>query len=232
MTAPNTKAIQSAILSILDETALQKAHKFNLIGRPHQRGALEQRLGITFDSKIRMVAATVCDDLKTNGYIQPTFTDLADPENWIQITDAGRQFLQRGLRDHVDSCLAQISEHLIELRAGMRDSVTRTSPDAPRQAVNSARELIDQVLKEGTPGDCKTRKQRIKHLLHGQRPDSARSNSDIEIVEACCGLIEAEQNKAIAMSHARAAVSPEHAQLAVDAAERALKLFFSKHDPN
>jgi Predicted pPIWI-associating nuclease len=121
--------------------------------------------------------------LKADGYIQSTFDDLVDPENWVAITESGRQFLKAGLRDAIDLRLAEIREHLIELRAGMWDAAGRKSPDAPRQAASSARELVDQLLKEGAPVECETRKQRISHLLKKHSTSGGASKSDIEIIE-------------------------------------------------
>jgi hypothetical protein len=217
------RSLQSAILTILGRE--DKVHKINLIGRPYQRGAIEEHMRLTFDSNQRAKAAAAFEELKTNRYVEPTYTDIVDPENWVAITDEGRIHLQRGLRDPIDECLTAIGAHLIELRDGMRDAANRTSPDAARHAVNAARELIDQVLKEGAPSDYQTRKDRVKFFLQKDRPKT--SDSDLRIVEACCDLITAEHDKAIALSHSRGSVDPSDAILVVEATERALSLLFT-----
>jgi hypothetical protein len=221
----NIKIMKEAILSILDQES-KKAHKWNIIGRPFQRGSLEQRLNTTFTPEDRALASAVFEQLKVDGFVQPTFSDIADPENWVTITELGKQFLKSGLRDAIDIHLAEIGEHLIELRAGMHDAAARTSPDAPRQAANSARELIDHVLKDGAPLECETRKQRINYLLRKHDIDKSVSRSDGSVIEASARLIEAEHNKAIAMAHARGSSTARDARIIVENAERMLRLLF------
>jgi hypothetical protein len=59
----------------------QKKHKFNLLGRPVQRGELEMFLGLTFDRDQRALAAQAFEQLKGGGLIRSTLSDLVDPEN-------------------------------------------------------------------------------------------------------------------------------------------------------
>ncbi len=221
------KTLKAAILGTLADSSTKKAHKHNLVGRAFQAGAIEHRLGVQFDATQRAMAASAFDELKDNGYVQSTFDDLVDPDNWISITDAGKQFLARGLRDHIDLALASINEHFVELRSGMHDAAIRTSPDAPRQAIHSARELIDQVLKEGAPGET-TRKQRAKRIMERSQRPSAPSKSNIETIDACVRLIEAEHNKTIALAHARQSVKQSDAQMVVETTERIMRLIFQQ----
>jgi hypothetical protein len=220
------KALKFEILRILAHPGTQKAHKVNMIGRSFQSGDLERQLNMTFTSDDRALASDAFETLKADGYIQSTFDDLVDPENWVAITESGRQFLKAGLRDAIDLRLAEISEHLIELRAGMWDAAGRKSPDAPRQAASSARELVDQLLKEGAPVECETRKQRISHLLKKHSTSDGASKSDIEIIEASARLIEAEHNKAISIAHSRGSPTARDARMVAENAERILRLLF------
>jgi hypothetical protein len=217
--------MKEAVLSFLDQEG--KGHKWNIIGRSFQPGPLEQRLNTTFTPEDRALASAAFEQLKADGFVQPTFSDIADPENWVTITDLGKQFLKSGLRDAIDIHLAGIGEHLIELRAGMWDASSRTSPDAARQAAHSARELIDQVLKEGAPPECKTRKERIRHLIRKHSTaDKSFSFSDVEVVDAIAQLVVAEQTKAMGIAHGRGSSTAKDARTIVENTERMLRLLF------
>ena len=100
----------------------------NVIGRPHQSGVLESKLQVRFTEQERASAADAFEQLKRDGYIQPTYSDMADPENWVVITDLGRQHLKSGLRDAINSRLSEIGEHLVEMRAGMWNAAGRDAP--------------------------------------------------------------------------------------------------------
>lgn len=67
--------------------------------KPHQRGGLESPLVITFDKDQRALAAQAFEQLKRDGLIRSTLSELVDPENWCEITDAGRQALAHGALD-------------------------------------------------------------------------------------------------------------------------------------
>jgi len=81
----------------------RRAHKINLIGRPHETGELEGALRISFTPELRADAARAFDELKQDGFIVPTYDDSTDPENWVVITEAGMDYLNRGLPDQVES---------------------------------------------------------------------------------------------------------------------------------
>jgi hypothetical protein len=196
-------------------------HKMNVLGRPFQRGSLEARANRKFTDVERQHAARVFDALQRNDHLVPTYSDLSDPENWLVLTDTGRTFVANGLKDRIDIALESIAEHLPEVRAGMHDAVGRTSPDATRQAINSARELLDQVLHEGAPG-LETRKQRIRALL--ARKNGIASDKDIAIIDASARLVLAEHDKALALAHGRSQPTSADARLVVDATERSLDL--------
>src|SRR5262249_51379874 len=88
---------KTAILRELADAG-KAVNKFNLIGRnPGVRGPLEHRLGITFDNAQRTQAGQAFEELKREGLISPTYTDLIDPENWLEITESGERALKSGL---------------------------------------------------------------------------------------------------------------------------------------
>jgi hypothetical protein len=224
MSGTSGKELKRAILQSLDRQAT--ANKFNLLGRDFQKGALEGHLGVDFDPNERARAAQAFEELRRDGYLQATYSDLADPENWVTITSSGKEFLGRDLKDNIDLALESISPHLVELRQGMWDAIDRTSPDAPRQAANSARELLDQLLKEGAPAECVTRRERLRFLTRKNRKDGKISSSDLKVIEASCDLLEAEHGKLLSSVHSRRSVRRDEALASVTAAERILGLIF------
>ena len=68
------------------------------------------------------------DQLKAESLICPTFSDLGDPEAWVEITGSGRDALARGDLDDLDSALKEISPSLVEMRAGAWSAVGSSSP--------------------------------------------------------------------------------------------------------
>jgi hypothetical protein len=202
------------------------AHKLTLIGRDFQRGSLEVHLNREFNPGERACAAQAFEELRHDGYLAATYRDVVDPENWVAITDLGRELLHRDLKDSIDLGLEAISPHLLELRQGMWDAVRRTSSDACRQAAHSARELLDQLLKEGAPPECKTRKDRFRFLMQRGREGQAVSKSDLEIIETACAYVEAEHRKLVGRAHSRTSVRRDEVTASVAAVERILGLIF------
>jgi predicted pPIWI-associating nuclease len=227
------KDLERAILEALGPSSvgsLGKAHKMTLIGRGDaQPGTIEARMAVQFTRDERARVARTFEELKRNSYIQSTLDDLVEPENWVTITEAGTDYLRRGMRDHIDEKLSAVSPHLVELRQGMWDALARTSPDAARQAAHSARELIVQLLKEGTPADLKTRKQRFAHLMRNNGHEEPLSKGDLQIIEANCDVIEAVHNKLIAEAHARRPSESATVRRCVETAEHVLQLIFPEH---
>jgi hypothetical protein len=223
MSKPSKKDLKRAILQELKTQS--PVHKINLIGRQGAQGALEYRLG-DFDDQERAVAARAFEELKTDGYIQPTYADLVDPENWVTITSLGSDFLAKDLKDDIDIGLELVAANLPELRQGMWDAVERTSPDAPRQAAHSARELLDQILKEGAPAECKTRRERFRFLMQKGRSNQSVSKSDLDVIEASAELVEAVHNKLIRAAHSRQSVRQSEVRASIEAAENVLKMIF------
>lgn len=233
--AINLENMRRAILEILsrnkdvssETTHSRKVNKFNLIGKDDfHKGELEYYLDVNFTEGERGLAGRIFEDLKRDGYIQPTYDDLVDPENWVVITESGKKFLKGGLKDSIDSALEEISPHLTELRRGMWHALERDSPDAGRQAAHSARELVSQVLKEGSFPNLETRKERAAYIMKKYRGGDA-SNSDLDVIDASCKLIEAEHNKMQKIAHARYSALRDEVRGSVEAAERVLRLLFN-----
>jgi hypothetical protein len=218
------RELKKAILEVLNSERSQ--HKFNLIGRDYQGGRLEHHLVATFDNGDRANAVTAFDELKRDGYVQSTFSDVIDPENWVAITVTGRNFLQKNLKDAIDLKLEKIGPQLVVLRQGMLDAAQRTSPDAPRQAAHSARELMDQLLKEGAPAEHATRRERFRYMMkqHGQAGNF--SQTDFEIVDATWKVVDAELTKLLSISHSRNNPLRNEVKSSIDAIDRILGVIF------
>ncbi len=95
MVFPNLSELKHEILTAL-ERAGQPMHRINLIGRDFQQGQLELTRARRFTFEERVLAYRAYDELKQDDLLRPTYNDLADPENWVIITDAGRAFLRSG----------------------------------------------------------------------------------------------------------------------------------------
>jgi hypothetical protein len=145
-----------------------------------------------------------------------------EPENWVSITAQGLSWLARDLCDEIDEKLERIGSNLVEMRRGMWEALERRGADSGRQAAHSARELLDQVLKEGTPNELNTRKERARFLLKQNR--GLVSKTDIEIIEASADLIEAEHKKLTSASHSREIQHSSDVRPIVQVVERALGL--------
>jgi hypothetical protein len=209
--------LKAALLTALESASPSTLNKFNLIGRPHQRGDLEHRLGLEFDGHARSLAAKAFDELRSAGFIEPTYSDIVAPE--VVITDRGRDALKRGTLDEMDDVLQRINPYLLQIRRGAWAALGAAHPDSLRQAAHSARELIDQVLKEGVsdeeiraepgfrsePGSSSgiTRRMRLKFLMKKYR--GAVSESDLKVVEEAGDLLLATDEKLKALAHSRGA---------------------------
>ncbi len=85
MAVLSSKDLKKAILQLLARQS--SVNKFNLLGREFQKGALESHLSLEFDADERTRAAKAFEELRRDGYLQATYRDLADPENWVEITN-------------------------------------------------------------------------------------------------------------------------------------------------
>lgn len=214
----------------------QPVHKFNLIGRSGMGGPLEWQFGRAITPEERVLAVRAFDELRAADLIRPTYADLSEPENWVTITDRGKQALDKGAIDELDEILMSISPHLLELRRGAWSALASSQPDSFRQAAHSARELIDQVLKEGAPdvtvmadpefvGHNRkaevTRKDRLKFLMRSFRGDV--SESDLGIADKTIELVLEIDRKLIALAHARSSPQRGDVEDCIRLAESALR---------
>jgi len=217
--------LKVALLAAAEAASPRPLNKINLIGRPAQSGELEFRLKVEFDAQERALAAKAFDELRAGGLIQPTYTDAVVPEDWVVITDAGRQALKHGFLDALDEVLTNINPYLLEIRRGAWAALGAGHSDSLRQAAHSARELIDQVLKQGAtdeeisaqsnfrpdPSSSSgiTRRMRLKLLMKKYRGEV--SDSDLKIAEESGDLVLAIDDKLMALAHNRSA--PLHADV-------------------
>jgi hypothetical protein len=215
----------------------QHEHKFNLIGKGYQPGCIESRLKIQFDPEHRHMAVVAFDELRSGGFIRPTYSDLVDPEAWVEITNSGQRALQDRTLDALDVALSRIANNLVELREGAWAALTDPRPDSRRQAAHSARELIDQTLKSGAQEDVVrsmpgfmhdassrigiTRRHRLKYLMI-TNPGTV-SDSDLKLAEQACDLALATDEKLKALAHSRTPISADDIRDALVAAEMALR---------
>jgi len=229
--------LKIALLGLLEGASPKPLNKLNLIGRPQQRGDLESRLGLTFDAQQRSLAAKAFEELRSAGFIVPTFSDIAAPEDWVVITDAGRAGLKRNALDDLDKALKSINPYLLEIRRGAWTALDATHPDSLRQAAHSARELIDQVLKEGISDDeirsepgfrpdpssssGITRRMRMKRLMRKHRGDV--SDSDLKVAEEAADLVVAIDDKLKAAAHSRSAPVLADVRESLEIAEKMLR---------
>ena len=229
--------LKITILEALDAASPRALNKLNLIGRPQQRGDLESRLGKEFDAQERSLAVKAFDELKSAGFIVPTFSDIAAPEDWVVMTDAGRAALKRNALDDLDEALRRINPYLLEIRRGAWTALDATHPDSLRQAAHSARELIDQVLKEGVsdeeirsePGfqaDPRsssgiTRRMRMKRLMRKCR--GGVSDSDLKVAEESVDFVLAIDDKLKAAAHSRLAPINAEVRGSLEIAEKMLR---------
>jgi hypothetical protein len=228
--------LKTSLLAALESASPRPLNKFNLIGRPHQRGDLENRLGLEFNGQERSLAAKAFDELRSDDSIEPTYSDVVAPEDWVVITDTGRDALKRGTLDDLDEVLQRINPYLARVRRGAWAALGSAHPDSLRQAAHSARELIDQVLKEGAPdaeirreagfrpdpGSLSgiTRRMRLKVLMRKYRGEV--SESDVKVIEESGDLLLAMDDKLKAMAHNRAALPQVDVRQSLEIAEMML----------
>jgi len=234
-----TVTLHEIKLMILGEIAStsQPVHKFNLLGRPDlHAGMLSWKLKRTVTDDERALGAKAFDELRSSDLIRPTYRDVIDPENWVQITEAGRRAFDEGLLDDLDRALCSISAQLVEIRRGAWAALEAHRPDSLRQAAHSGRELIDQTLKEGAPDDevrghkdCwrflkedqVTRRARLYFLMRKHRGEIAES--DLAISERAIDLALQIDQKLTAIAHGRSVPERRDVEEALSLAESALK---------
>ena len=217
----------------------QALSKYGVLGKPYAPGELEMdwQVGGTFSSDERNQARKALEELVAGDFLRPTMSDLAVPDEWLEITEKGRAALARNALDELDEALISIDPHLVEIRRGAWSALASSHPDSLRQAAHSGRELIDQTLKTGAPNvaitaqkafvpdksskDGVTRRMRIRHLMQKHR--GSVSDSDIDVAERAADLVGAIDNKLTATSHARSVPIKQEVTDALTAAEIALR---------
>ena len=228
------RLLKFAILQCLASGGAQ--HKLNLIGKGYSVSPLESAFDFRFDSGQRHLAVMAFDELEAAELIRPTYTDLVSPQEWMEITDAGREALRRRELDALDSALSAIAPQLVELRAGAWSAIASGRPDALRQAAHSGRELIDQALKEGARDEAikiqpwfqpekdsrssVTRRHRLRYLMETR---GTPSDSDLEVAVRACDLVIATDDRLKAIAHGRETVDRENVRDALVVAEIALR---------
>ena len=110
----NIRSLKFAILQCL-ASGRGHQHKFNLIGKGCSPGSLESALGLQLDGAQRHLAVIAFNELEQAGLIRPTYTDLVDPEAWVEITEAGRYALEQRHLDALDAALDAVAPNLIEI---------------------------------------------------------------------------------------------------------------------
>lgn len=229
------RSMKIEILKALNVT--DKAHKMNLIGSRSFLGSLENRLSVRFTTENRGLADRAFEQLKADGHIRSTYEGTINPEFWVEITESGRDALRRQCFDDLDTALARISAPLVEMREGAWAAVTSGRPDSLRQASHSARELIDQALKEGAPDNSVkqmpgfvpdrssesgiTRRHRLKYLMSTFRGDV--SESQIRIADEACNLVLAVDDRLKALAHSRPVPTVSEVRDSLRSAEIALR---------
>ncbi len=244
VTVPNKTDDNDLALAFLRYYAkVPKAHKINVLGRPYQAGALEGELGRKFTSEERAQAARVLTALIKDNLLEPTYEDVAEPENWLRITEAGRSAEKHGAPDDLDVKLMKINPHLVTRRRGAWAAAASDQPDAPSQAALSGRELVNQLLgdylapiaemkaqtnfvpsKDSRTGV--TRRMQIKYAMT-KRP-SGISDSDLDIAEAAAVLLDALHTKLSSFAHTRdPSITAIEVKTVLSATETILQLLLS-----
>ena len=229
------RSMKIEILTALN--SVNREHKMNLIGKGSFPGHLERRLRIRFNTENRELADRAFEELKANGHIRPTYDDIIAPESWVEITESGREALRQQCLDDLDSALAKISPTLVEMREGAWAAVTSRRPDSLRQASHSARELIDQTLKEGAPDKLIkqmagfvpdrnsesgiTRRHRLKYLMSTFQGDV--SESGLRVADEACNLVIAADDRLKVLAHSRPVPTVSEVKDSLQVAEIALR---------
>ncbi len=166
-----------------------------------------------FTNDERAEVAQLLEQLISDGLLRPTYSDIADPENWLEITQTGRVALATGAVDELEAALLPLGQHLVDMRRGAKAAMSGRQPDSQRQAAFSARELLVQVLHALAPDeDVKSqagfgnstvsRKARVRFILKNQTIREY-SDSTAEMVESLAGWVETVYGKLSAEGHGR-----------------------------
>ena len=211
-------------LSILERVAAeprQRNAKSNLVGRSAtDRGTLERALGLTFTDEQRASVYQLVQDLCRGGFFSPSFGQLGGGEDWVVLTDPGRNAIERRALDELDEALLRISEELVEVREGMWAALLSGRADSLRQAAHSARELISQVIDALAPEDRVraatwfrphpdvrngvTRAHRVRLVLENR----GRGEGDRDLIDNLCEQVNLNYGRLSGQAHGRAQPDP------------------------
>ena len=219
--------------------ATRSLHIGNVLGAEHRSSELERALGGgTFSLEERAQAMRCARELQDMGLIVPTYSDLASPEEWRVITEAGRKALDQGALDGLDRELADLSPEFIEMRRGAWRAAQSLAPDTLRQAAHSGRELVSQVLRRVSPDeDVRAqswftpnpgkpqevpRKARYKHAM--LKRGRGWSESDLDVALKAGDLLEAQHRKLSANAHAHGPVDRQAVHDALSTMDMVLRI--------
>jgi DNA-binding PadR family transcriptional regulator len=231
------RTLKLRILRVLVDQPQRHHHRNNIIGKPYAPGELESFLKRALDDAERVRAGRALHELERAGLVQPTYRDLSQPEQWLEITTAGRRALERGALDELDEVLFALDRSFVELREGAWAALESEQPDSFRQAAHSGRELIEQVLHKVAPDDemraepgfkpnpeAKSGITRSMRLKYGQRVGRIRSSeSNLRVAEAAERLVIEIDNRLMALAHSREIVLKADVRDALVVAEIVLR---------
>ena len=130
-----------------------RGHKYkdNALRPNPTLGELEVFLGVAFDPQERARASRAWESLQHADLIVSDYLSLSDPENWVEISPAGRTALDRHALDELDEVLLAVDRRLVEFRDEAWTAFDRGGDVALSQAVHSMCELVDNVLRDLAP---------------------------------------------------------------------------------
>ena len=149
----SARAIKFALLRVLANEPPRPQGRHNIIGGPNRQGDLERSEKRVLDANERALAGRALRELEAAGLVRPTYSSIGDPEDWLEITEAGRRALERRALDVLDEALVAVSPHLVDLRDGAWSAIASGGVDSLRQGAHSGRELLDQLLRSLAPDD-------------------------------------------------------------------------------
>lgn len=229
------------MMSLLEIYASAPRHQHigNILGAPGRPSVLEHHLSAQeFNLEERAQAMRCARELQDWGLIVPTYADLAAPEEWRQITTAGKDALARGALDELDRALAELSADFVTMRRGAWRAARSASDDTARQAAHSGRELITQVLHVLSPDaevrgqswfrvdpskpELVPRKARYRNAI--QKRGRGWSESDLDVAAKASDLLEAQYQKLSKSAHQRGDADRQTVVDALNTAEIVLRI--------
>src|SRR2546425_350906 len=103
-------------MQIIAQRSPHAVNRSNLLGNSTRQGDLELALGTGLTESERELAYRAFDRMRESGWLMPTRTDLAFPDDWVVMTEAGLRALERGALDDLDAALEKLDPHLIQVR--------------------------------------------------------------------------------------------------------------------